>query len=500
MTKRQHPRPLDWRRRKSLEEIALTQPSQMFDARPARTQVLLALVTALFVFVIWLATIPYWQMQLPANTGFLPAYGGITGFADLFTAALLIGQARALASPAPAALGAAYLFSFLMVVPHLMAFPGVFAAEPIIGTSASATWLWCAWHLGFALYVANYAVFASRQTQWQGLIGIIFTSAVISVVASIVLATVGLPILPEILVGGSYRRMNTLGIGPIVLVCNTVALILVFVRLRGSSTIALWLGVAMLAATLDVFLGVIGNSRFTVGWYLGRGLSLFTNVVMFIALSFQSLRLSAQVFQLNEQLERLSLTDALTRLPNRRAFEASYATEWKQAKREQRPISLLMIDIDYFKGFNDALGHPAGDRCLQLVADTLSAQLRRPVDMGARFGGEEFVVLLPNTEAHGALVMGERIRAAIEALNIVHPSEAGRLVTISVGVATAYPFAAEAQSTTILEQADAALYRAKRRGRNVVEVMEQAIPKVSMIDAFTQDTVRGSMASSRAEG
>jgi diguanylate cyclase (GGDEF)-like protein len=135
-----------------------------------------------------------------------------------------------------------------------------------------------------------------------------------------------------------------------------------------------------------------------------------SNTIVFIAMLFESIQVFGQVSRLNLQLEHLSLTDPLTQLPNRRAFERSFDAEWRRARREALPISLLMVDIDQFKAFNDLLGHPAGDRCLRLVAETLQRVVRRPLDMAARLGGEEFALLLPNTEAAGAARMDDQRR------------------------------------------------------------------------------------------
>ena len=153
----------------------------------------------------------------------------------------------------------------------------------------------------------------------------------------------------------------------------------------------------------------------------------------------EALRVSALKTQINLTLERLSLTDALTELPNRRAFEQALSAEWRRAQREALPVSVVMVDIDHFKGYNDSLGHPAGDRCLRLVAWTLRRAGRRPYDLTVRLGGEEFALLLPNTEAAGAAKMGEKVRAAVAAMRVAHPAATRGIVTISVGVATGYP-------------------------------------------------------------
>jgi diguanylate cyclase (GGDEF)-like protein/PAS domain S-box-containing protein len=175
--------------------------------------------------------------------------------------------------------------------------------------------------------------------------------------------------------------------------------------------------------------------------------------------------------KLETQLRELSRTDGLTGIPNRRAFDDALSMEWRRAMRENgASLSLALIDIDQFKRFNDEYGHPAGDDCLRLVASAIGATVQRPGDLAARFGGEEFALLLPNTDARGAKIMAERARAAIMALAIPHAGNSPRqVVTISLGIATmrSSGLGQEKPDAGILVMAaDSALYEAKRLGRN----------------------------------
>ena len=166
----------------------------------------------------------------------------------------------------------------------------------------------------------------------------------------------------------------------------------------------------------------------------------------------------------NEQLRALSDTDALTGLANRRFFDAALAKAW----RGREEVALMMIDVDHFKLFNDAAGHPEGDRCLATVARAVSNHVRGHRDIPARFGGEEFVVLLPGTGLREAAEIAERIRTAIAALRVFHPGRAGEgFVSVSIGVAALRPSASSAPSA-LVQAADQALYAAKAAGRNRV--------------------------------
>ncbi len=164
-------------------------------------------------------------------------------------------------------------------------------------------------------------------------------------------------------------------------------------------------------------------------------------------------------------LSHLSLTDALTGLANRRAFDDKLAQELARAQRSESSLALLMIDVDHFKRYNDHYGHPAGDKVLKSLGQSLKETLRHPPDVAARIGGEEFAVLLPETDVTGALITAERIRHKLSALAIEHAdSPISQIVTVSIGIALAEHDEAE----NFLRRADQALYIAKRNGRNRV--------------------------------
>jgi diguanylate cyclase (GGDEF)-like protein len=162
------------------------------------------------------------------------------------------------------------------------------------------------------------------------------------------------------------------------------------------------------------------------------------------------------------KVERVSLLDELTGIPNRRAFDQALEERTKEAVREGRPLSVLMIDIDHFKTFNDTLGHPEGDVALRSVARLLAGTLRRPADFIARYGGEEFVVVLPGTDQEGAQVVARRMNRAVYDAKLEHINGVDSRVTVSIGVATRAP----EQVHSVVMYADRALYSAKHAGRN----------------------------------
>lgn len=182
-----------------------------------------------------------------------------------------------------------------------------------------------------------------------------------------------------------------------------------------------------------------------------------------------------RLLTLQSELEALSFKDGLTNIANRRRFNASLEQEWETARSHGQPLSLLMIDIDYFKQYNDLYGHLRGDQCLVEVAQTLSLALDRPRDLVARFGGEEFVVLLPGADAEMAWKVAERCRRRIDKQAIIHAlSPHEHRLTVSIGVGTVVP-TEPSKSAVFAETIDQQLYAAKRNGRNRIERLKPTI-------------------------
>jgi diguanylate cyclase (GGDEF)-like protein len=188
-----------------------------------------------------------------------------------------------------------------------------------------------------------------------------------------------------------------------------------------------------------------------------------------------------QLQKTSRELRRLSISDSLTGIGNRRHFEYMLDQEWLRAMRSETPISLILFDIDFFKHYNDNYGHQAGDDCLRLVAEKMGGFARRPGDTSARYGGEEFVLLLPATDPSQAATIAEACRACVESLEIPHShSKVNSVVTVSAGVATMIPDN-DTSRRALVEAADKALYQAKREGRNRVALgsstsAENAVP------------------------
>ena len=219
---------------------------------------------------------------------------------------------------------------------------------------------------------------------------------------------------------------------------------------------------------IDVFgfSNLVGHLLKILSFYLVYSAIIEVGLKQPYDLLFRDLSISREeLLRVNRQLKELVNIDALTKIANRRHFDETLHREWKQMVRTGQPLSLIMIDLDFFKEYNDAYGHQAGDECLQTVALMLNQQISRPSDLVARYGGEEFAVILPDTDAVGAHTIAKRLQTTIEKLAIVHDfSKVSDIITMSFGIASSYPNPAVTEAG-LIRTADEALYEAKHSGR-----------------------------------
>jgi len=208
-------------------------------------------------------------------------------------------------------------------------------------------------------------------------------------------------------------------------------------------------------------------------WLVAAGLLLLVAGIFFLLLQRAKVRerkLERLVDERTAQLQRLARYDGLTDLANHRTFHEVFQKEWAVAVRERKSLALIAMDIDFFKAYNDSRGHQEGDECLRRVAAAIHAHSKRPADLAARTGGEEFSLLLPGTDRDGGLTLAESLRQAVEELAIPHPaSSVASVVTVSIGVAVAVPEGGQ-DANRFIARADLALYRAKHLGRNRVSI------------------------------
>ncbi len=199
-----------------------------------------------------------------------------------------------------------------------------------------------------------------------------------------------------------------------------------------------------------------------------------------VTVAIQQSQICCQLQSANQKLHALAILDGLTNIANRRYFDLVLDKEWQRLTREQKPLSLILCDVDHFKAYNDTYGHQEGDRCLQKIAKILKKSTRRPADLAARYGGEEFAVILPNTDAEGALFIAENIALLLAQKQLPHKtSSVSQYVTCSMGVSTIIPSIQES-SKSIIETADRLLYQAKQSGRNQIANSQQKISSNSI--------------------
>jgi diguanylate cyclase (GGDEF)-like protein len=353
------------------------------------------------------------------------------------------------------------------------------------------------WHAGFPLLVIAYALhrdqlqeIGPRQGGDRYLVMCIVAAVVASTCGLTALATAGQDMLPQIMEGNHYTPAMMLVVTSIWML-SVVALVAVWWR-RQYSVLDMWLMVVLSAWVFDIALSAVLNAgRYDLGFYGGRIYGLVATGCVLAVLLIESSSLYSRLIDTHRsdreksaKLEQLSATDALTGIANRRAFEQALDQEWRRTMRHASPLCLLMIDVDYFKRFNDTYGHPAGDECLRSVANVLANNARRAGELAARYGGEEFAVLLPLVDAEEAHKLAERICSEVRRLGMPHEgSEVAGHVTISVGVASVSMISGSQRgapsdrpearagvsrpaSAVLVELADEALYAAKAGGRN----------------------------------
>ena len=436
---------------------------------------------ALFTFV----SSFYAGVQGPVVPTFIPIAATLWGGAELLTAYLLLTQFSVNGVRAFAYVGAAYGISGLLTIPYIVYFPGVFMSSAQgNGMDQVSIWFWLDWHIVSPLVILVYRLYDPHFNRrfLSGVrirtgIRLVITSVVAGAAVATVLVVVFRNSLPTLVIRGHFTPIWSHALAPLVFVLNAAAAMLVIGLARKPSLFQLWLTVALATSALDGALNAFAGARYTISWYLGKAETLTAACVLL-------LMLLSQVGALYRRLGTMASVDPLTGLRNRRSFDEYM--RWTLARRTSE-VAFLLIDIDFFKQYNDRYGHAAGDVCLQRIADVLRASLWRSVDLVARYGGEEFVVLLPETSANGAREVAERIRCGAAALAIAHAGSAvGSVVTLSIGVAHAFRSRAT-DGDRLFAVADRALYDAKIR-RNTTVVADSigvVVPAVPERDAHT---------------
>lgn len=404
---------------------------------------------------------------------FLGTYGGMVFVLELFSAILLFSQFRNTGILTFGVLSCAYLWVVLIAPFQIAMLAGAFDQISFIATEHSqAAWLWTFWHLGFPIIVTvamlldgSSPLVTAQFKSWAMLIiGATISIAFVAVVPTML----GWIQYPQLVSETSQFTAGLLDvIGPLNVALCTIALLTIIAKGKLANAIYAWLVIAMLATACEGVVAIYSGSRFSLGWYAARALSLVSSSAVFIALLLETMHLYHKVIRQNTTLHEMASTDGLSGLANRRAFDNRLEEDTQRTQRDQLPLSLILIDIDKFKSFNDSYGHLNGDHCIRHVAEQMANTINRSTDFIARFGGEEFAVILPSHTTNQALTVSERLRAAIadspmelDDGSIVH-------VTASFGVATIEPHTVYDEQT-LISRADSALYNAKAAGRDCV--------------------------------
>jgi hypothetical protein len=304
------------------------------------------LIAAALVIAAVLLT-PFARAVWPEVPGFIIAYCTGTEILNLLVALLLVSKARIEGDGTRLYLAAAYFYVVLIVIPHIASFPDAFTPGMPIGKPGSAVWLWVFWHTGFACLIAHYALQAPGRVKPRPERVLLVVLLIAGLATYIALAQVDR--LPVVLNGVHYFSgpAGTVIIAA-VLLSNIAAMIAVVARVRDGKGEDLWLAVGMVGACVDVWLVICGGQRFTLGWYCGRICGFSTSFVLFASLMNDVMVTYKSVALANSVLDRMTQTDALTKLGNRRMFDDMLQREWRRCRRDGLPLSVILFDVDEF--------------------------------------------------------------------------------------------------------------------------------------------------------
>ncbi|TDN61633.1 sensor domain-containing diguanylate cyclase [Paraburkholderia sp. BL10I2N1] len=441
--------------------------------RATLKQVVFAGACAMLGLLTLAVAAPRAQQTLPAIMPFMPMCALTVFTTSGIAAFLLSARFTATQQPMLGALGGAYAFTAITVALQLLMFPGVFTRTGLFGAGPySAAWMWVFWHAGFPLLVILAALlrdrFPSRPIDLPH--GDLWRWALIGVPVALAVA-LGVLAIHANLAEPFHMAPETdvlSGRRTVLVICslNVVAIVVVLFKGRLRTVLDLWVAIAVLTSFVDASLNLLSMVPFTVGWYVARIFSMLAPGVLVCVLVWEVTVLYRQLSEAHASLLQSSTRDALTLVYNRSYFNDQFPREFDRSTRNGQPLSLIMVDVDNFKHYNDAFGHLRGDACLSAIASALAGTARRPGDFVARYGGEEFALVLPDTGADEASDIAEQARLAVMHLGLPAPVPAGQ-ITISAGCATSQRNM-PATPSGLVQAADAALYDAKRAGRNRV--------------------------------
>lgn len=451
-----------------LEDTLPTQYQRKGAIAIAATLIVLAALAALFG-----------QGPAPEIRSFIAIAATAWSLADVLTAFLLIAQFYVNGTVLFGVLAGAYAFSGMMTWAYLSVFPGVIRASVLApGDQQIPIVLWTIWHCTFPALVL-YAILNGEKLGRVAMrrtiniaTGIIFVAPVLAAAVVTALVFAYRDALPQLVIDGHFAPLWKTAFVPSVIALNSIACVVLLVRRRRLTALSLWLSVATMSATLDALLN-LSTTRYSYAWDTGKLITVFTASVVLVMIL-------CDIVGLYGQLARVARVDTLTALPNRRAFDEHLGFVFANARRLRSSIALLLIDVDGFTRVGEQYDHLASDGCLRKVAAELANCATRPLDLVARYSGTTFAVILPDTPLQGISIIAERIRAAVERLEVAHGAAQVGGITVSIGIGMASD-AGNANTNVLCDVAARALGDAQAYGHNRVvlrslETSEATLP------------------------
>lgn len=396
---------------------------------------------------------------------------------DFVTVYMLSVQFRFSLETPQACLAGCYVFCGLIVGILLVVYLRLPSDQPPVwGGTPASPWVWVVLRFGYPLFVLAYAITSQRKPRADSVevssarrltifIGLVILAIVLAVAVFpwVEHGSVGTPLIVD-----EGRTITTLGwlIGGMLLAVNAMCLLAVLYLLPRPAMIDSSLIIGLVTATLSIGLTLYSPVCFTVVDYVARGFEGISLVSLLPCLIYQMVGFQKRILANNRDLEKIAYLDELTGVANRRYLNQRLHMEWQRSRREGSPLAFLMIDVDFFKKYNDGYGHQVGDAVLRAVAGAIKGALQRPSDLAARYGGEEFSVVLPNTNMSGGNKIATAILENVRALNIPHQEGVdGQRVTVSIGVSV-QTADDDYSMEKLVKMADMMTYAAKESGRD----------------------------------
>ena len=435
-------------------------------------------VAALAALGIMLAAVlaaQYGGVVLIHLQAFLPITITLIVLCEAVTGYLLLSQYVISRQPALLVLGMTYLFGVVMAACYLLAFPGVFAPyNPFGATEQTPAWIWVFWVCGYAFWIFvavlvkhrephSHARISRKRWLWWLLLPPLLALALVY------LAVRSQSWLPPVLMS-SGKLLLPGGVALLSGLLNGLVLLAVVWRSNMRRVFDLFLFISVLAMFGYAVLAIASPTRFSLAWYMAGVLRTIASGGLLVALLWEVGRLYSELQAAHQSLTRVAQRDGLTGIFNRSYLEHVLGQEFRRAARSGAPLSVVLVDVDHFKAYNDGYGHQQGDACLRAIAKALESVCQRSGEFVARYGGEEFMLVMPGSDMASGQRIAESARQAVLTLELPAAAEGARLVSISAGVASHSSSRPYAELEQLIAASDAALYRAKDKGRNRVEV------------------------------